>query len=65
MKWWTCLSLCRIEQKIYDEEEFEKAFQWVKANCQEGPDLNPVERQASREEGAGLGDRGKNDLNHS
>ncbi len=39
----------RIEQKIYDEEEFEKALQWVKANCQEGPDLNPVERQASPE----------------
>ena len=32
--------LRRIEQKIYDKEEYEKALKWVKENCQEGPDMN-------------------------
>jgi L-fucose isomerase len=31
----------RIDQKIYDKAEFEKALVWVKKNCQEGPDYNP------------------------
>ncbi|MGI9951845.1 L-fucose isomerase [Moorellaceae bacterium AZ2] len=39
----------RIEEKIYDEEEYEKALAWVKQNCQEGRDPNPPARQASRE----------------
>lgn len=30
----------RVEEGIYDKEEFEKALQWVKKNCAEGPDLN-------------------------
>jgi L-fucose/D-arabinose isomerase len=30
----------RIEQEIYDKEEFEKGMDWVKKNCQEGEDLN-------------------------
>lgn len=30
----------RIEEGIYDREEFEKALAWVKKNCAEGPDLN-------------------------
>lgn len=30
----------RIDQKIFDKEEFEKAMKWVKDNCQEGEDLN-------------------------
>ena len=25
----------RIEEKIYDQEEFEKAIQWVRNNCKE------------------------------
>lgn len=42
--------LRRIEKKIYDEEEFEKALSWVKQNCKEGEDLNPKEKQFSREQ---------------
>jgi L-fucose/D-arabinose isomerase len=30
----------RIEQEIYDKEEFKKAMNWVKANCKEGRDTN-------------------------
>ena len=39
----------RINEGIYDKEEFERALKWVKANCKEGPDNNPPEIQASRE----------------
>lgn len=37
----------RIEEDIYDSEEYEKALAWVKKNCAEGPDLNkkPSDRQ--------------------
>src|SRR5690625_2033590 len=31
----------RSEEEIYDQEEFDKAYQWVKENCIEGPDRNP------------------------
>jgi L-fucose/D-arabinose isomerase len=30
----------RVDEGIYDKEEFEKALQWVRKNCAEGPDLN-------------------------
>ncbi len=40
----------RIEKKIYDEAEYEKALAWVKANCKEGEDFNPAEKQYSREQ---------------
>jgi L-fucose isomerase len=39
----------RIEEEIYDTDEFEKALSWVKKYCKEGPDLNPPENQVSRE----------------
>lgn len=39
----------RIERKIYDPDEFERAHKWVKQNCPEGKDINPVAKQASRE----------------
>lgn len=43
--------LRRIEKKIYDEAEFEKAFEWVKKHCKEGDDLaNDSNKQSSREE---------------
>jgi len=42
--------LRRIEKKIYDEAEFEKALAWVKEHCKEGEDYNPQEKQFSREE---------------
>jgi len=28
----------RIEEEIYDKEEYEKALHWVKENCPEGED---------------------------
>lgn len=40
----------RIEQNIFDKDEFNKALIWVKQNCKEGPDLNPEEKQRSRKE---------------
>jgi L-fucose isomerase len=40
----------RIEEEIYDKEEYEKAIIWVKKYCKEGPDNNPKDLQKSREE---------------
>ncbi len=40
--------LRRIERKIYDEKEFERAIKWVKKYCQEGDDPNPTENRADR-----------------
>lgn len=40
----------RVNEEIYDKEEFHKALKWVKVNCKEGPDNNPVENQHSREQ---------------
>lgn len=44
--------LRRIDQKIYDEEEFKKAMEWTKKYCKpnEGTDYNRPERQKNREE---------------
>jgi L-fucose isomerase len=38
----------RMDEDIYDKEEFERALAWVKENCQEGKDYNPPEMQRSR-----------------
>lgn len=40
----------RIDEGIYDKEEFERALKWVKENCKEGADNNPPEMQKSKEE---------------
>jgi len=40
----------RINEDIYDPDEFAKALDWVKKNCEEGKDYNPPERQKSREQ---------------
>lgn len=40
----------RIEEEIYDKEEYQKAIIWVKKYCKEGPDNNPENMQKSREE---------------
>lgn len=40
----------RVEEKIYDREEYQKAITWVKKYCKEGPDKNPQEIQKSRKE---------------
>jgi len=39
----------RIENDIYDPLEFEKALKWVKENCKEGEDFNPIEKQKTRD----------------
>ena len=41
--------LRRIDKGIYDPEEFEKAYAWVKENCKEGFDKNPADMQFSAE----------------
>lgn len=38
----------RLDRKIYDKEEFERAFKWVKANCRQGKDYNARKIRASR-----------------
>jgi L-fucose isomerase len=38
----------RIDEKIYDQEEYARALAWVKQNCKEGPDRNPAGTQTSR-----------------
>ncbi|MBN1516684.1 L-fucose isomerase [Candidatus Sumerlaeota bacterium] len=39
----------RIEREIYDPIEFKRALAWTRKNCVEGEDLNPPEKQFSRE----------------
>ncbi|MFY9151904.1 MAG: L-fucose isomerase, partial [Prolixibacteraceae bacterium] len=41
--------LRRMEQGIFDPEEFAKAMAWTKANCIEGDDHNSAAKQSSRE----------------
>ncbi len=40
----------RMEEGVYDHEEFERAMAWVKEFCKEGIDTNAPEFQKSREE---------------
>jgi L-fucose/D-arabinose isomerase len=40
----------RIEEKIYDPDEYQKALAWTKANCKEGKDHNPPGMQRTREQ---------------
>ncbi|MCK5457043.1 MAG: L-fucose isomerase, partial [Melioribacteraceae bacterium] len=40
----------RIEEEIYDKDEYTKALAWTKNNCEEGEDINQVEQQSSREQ---------------
>ncbi|MFA9392155.1 MAG: L-fucose isomerase [Prolixibacteraceae bacterium] len=37
--------LRRIDEGIYDKEEFEKALAWTKINCKEGIDINKPDKQ--------------------
>ena len=41
--------LRRIDQEIYDKEEFAKAMAWTKAHCHEGEDINKPGVQADRQ----------------
>jgi L-fucose isomerase len=38
----------RIDERIFDPEEYECALAWVKEHCVEGKDFNPPEWQSSR-----------------
>jgi L-fucose/D-arabinose isomerase len=38
----------RIDENIYDPEEYRRALSWVKENCKEGGDDNAKEKQHSR-----------------
>ncbi len=38
----------RMEEGIYDPDEFKKALAWTKENCKEGPDNNRAEVQRTR-----------------
>jgi len=38
----------RVDEEIYDKEEYARALAWVKENCKEGRDHNPLEIQRSR-----------------
>ena len=38
----------RIDEQIYDPEEFTRALVWTRANCPEGREYNPPEKQRSR-----------------
>ncbi len=40
----------RINENIYDQDEFNKARKWVKENCREGVDYNPEGQQKSRKQ---------------
>lgn len=39
----------RMDEKIYDQEEFERALNWVKEYCKEGVDINPERIRHSRD----------------
>jgi L-fucose isomerase len=40
----------RIEEKIYDEEEFRRAYAWVRQHCPEGKDYNTTPRSRKRKD---------------
>ena len=40
----------RLNEGIYDPVEYQKAIDWVRANCPEGQDVNPEDMQRSREQ---------------
>ncbi|MCB9264276.1 MAG: L-fucose isomerase [Lewinellaceae bacterium] len=40
----------RMQLKIYNPQEYEKALEWTKDNCKEGKNYNPRERWKPREE---------------
>ncbi|MDO4302359.1 MAG: L-fucose isomerase [Bacillota bacterium] len=42
--------LRRMDQGIYDEEEFQRGLKWVKEKCPEGIDPNPASRAHTREQ---------------
>lgn len=45
-----CEILRRMEEGIYDKDEYERCLAWMRANLKEGKDYNPSKIQKSREE---------------
>lgn len=45
-----CEILRRMEEGIYDKDEYERCLAWMRANLKEGKDYNPPKIQKSREE---------------
>jgi L-fucose/D-arabinose isomerase len=39
----------RLDEEIYDKDEYEKALTWTRENCIEGDDRNAPEKQSDRE----------------
>ncbi len=39
----------RINEGIFDPDEFERALAWTREHCEEGKDYNPPDRQTNRE----------------
>lgn len=40
----------RMDEGIYDKDEFNRAMEWVRKYCKEGSDINPAEIQTSRQQ---------------
>jgi len=40
----------RLNEEIFDKEEFIKALEWTKKNCKEGKDLNPVPKSRKQKD---------------
>ena len=40
----------RMDEGIFDQDEFERALKWVKENCPQGEDTNPAEKQHSHDQ---------------
>ncbi len=40
----------RINQEIFDKEEFKKALEWTKKNCKEGNDVNPAPKSRKQKD---------------
>jgi L-fucose isomerase len=40
----------RINEEIFDKDEFKKALEWTKDNCKEGKDLNAVKKSGKQKE---------------
>lgn len=38
----------RLDEEIYDQQEYERAFAWTRENCIEGEDRNKPEKQSDR-----------------
>ena len=40
----------RLNEEIFDPEEFKKALEWTKKNCKEGKDLNPAPKSRKQKD---------------